>query len=345
MTRLPDHHEAYDVIQLLRMMERRLSTQHQGQTAAPLASQQMVDKEPLRLRASNTMGYAQPSVTSDPRRFDELATDKTEVFVDIDAFSGFAGVLPRYVGDDIQRQLQEEGRSSISEFLDVFYHRLLSFYYRSFCHSHLGLESELMSQHRRQFAKPALSTIVQLVAHRPDGATFSEVTGCFAFLMHKSDASVTDIERILRAVLGKKVTIDAFRGKWCSLAEDSVAHLGKQKPVLGGGSVLGRKLFTVHNTLKVTISPISTKDIKEYFTGTIIAKIRQLIVEVTGVPFQVDFALDLWFENHRASLLGAGRTSGTPSSLGIGAVLGAAAAAEPFTFRRTRHLTIDLQPI
>lgn len=345
MNPIPDRHESYDFIQLLRILEQNFARSESDGGAMPLASKHMADKERIRLRASYGLGFAPRAVARDPRRSANGDQDKAEIFADIDALAGFAGVLPRHIADDIQQQLQEEGRSSIAEFLDVFYHRLLSFYYRSFCHSHLGLETEQMRLQSQQFAKPAIATIIQQLAHRPPGASFDDITGSFALLLHKGGTSVDDLERIISALTGKTVTVKAFHGKWFGIKTQELARIGSPQTVLGRGSVLGAKVFSVHNILKVTIASITVADISEYVAGTIIGTIRKLIVELTGIPFQVDISLGLLFENHRMSLLGENRTFGSASSLGIGAVLGSRGDDDTFTFRRTRNLTIDLQTI
>lgn len=348
MNALPQSPSLYEFNQLIRLVERQMAARTGDGSFAPISSQHMADRESIRLRATHAMGHSVREVRNDPRRMTANDGEKAEVFADRSSFCGFDGVLPRHISDDIQKQLQEDGRSSIAEFLDVYYHRLVSIAYRSFSHSHLGLEAEQMSLMGQHFTKPTIASVIQLIAHRPQGASYQEVTGCFAFLLNKGRTSLHDLERMLTTIVGKKITIKPFHGRWFPLAPDSKSRFGKNPPVLGQGAVLGSRLYSVQNTLKATIEDLKTSDIEEFFGGTIIATLRKLIGELTGIPYKVDFDLNLHFTDHQATKLGANDGHGVDSgfgsaqSLGLGAVLGSAGGPETFTFRSTRKLVIDL---
>lgn len=321
----------------------------ESQHLKAIGSGAMAEDEVIRFRSSTAMSYPTAATDSDPRRSQEpkpaaiparglRKKDHSEtLWLTSEGFSGYRGILPRHIGDDIQRQLQEDGRSTIAEFLDVMYHRLTTIRLTSQMQSNLGLEAEQTDE--RDIRKPSVAKILQRIACRPEHGEFAYATRCFAFLCRKPNPSTADIARLLAVVLGKRVDVQAMYGEWLPLAQQHRATTSKNGPALGRGAILGRRIFSAQHALGLKIGPITAAESQDYLHGNLLDTVHRMMAQLTGKSFTLHVTLELIFENHQTA-----RWEGHSSAamkLGIGAVLGGRASDnDTFTYTMTRHRTL-----
>jgi type VI secretion system protein ImpH len=198
--------------------------------------------------------------------------------------------------------LKEKNRRPAIDFLNMFHHRLVSFFYRAWekyslttlWQKNRGADrlpvppSDPLS--RQLFHLIGLGEASQRGRQAFPDASLLFYTGVFA----QQHRSALMLERLLDDYLGQHVTILSFSGQWLRLAPQERSRMGStgQFNQLGTDVVVGRRVWDLQSKFRVRIGACSYADFRDLLPGG--AASEQLIDLVRFyVRSELDFDVQL----------------------------------------------------
>jgi type VI secretion system protein ImpH len=247
----------FDFFQAVKLLTQVYGERHPG-SFAPHA-------EAVRFRANNSLAFPASSIAS----IDEDNGGPPRMTVTFLGMTGAEGVLPAaYTEIAIDRECF--GDSSFAEFLDVFNHRLIWFFYRAWEKYHFVVEYEQSMRDGSEqdaftsylFDLVGMGTL-GLQGHLPvpDKALLR-----YAGLLSQRPHSAEALRSMLHDYFELPVQIEQLLGKWHTLEPDEMCHLSSDEPnsQLGGGAVAGDAVWSRQALLRVVFGPLSTKQFRSF---------------------------------------------------------------------------------
>jgi type VI secretion system protein ImpH len=168
-------------------------------------------------------------------------------------------------------------RGAAIDFLDLFHHRLVSFFYRAWEKYNLpalwekgakagsgpGVGNDPFSVHLFDLIGLGLAPLRDRQAF-PDASLLYHV-GIFA----QRHRSAVMLERLLRDQFGHPVTVRSFSGQWLRLEPEQRSRPGRRGTfnALGRDAVAGRKVWDVQSKFRVRIGPLDFRQFRALLPG------------------------------------------------------------------------------
>ncbi|HWM89366.1 MAG TPA: type VI secretion system baseplate subunit TssG [Thermoanaerobaculia bacterium] len=239
----------------------------------------------VRLLESLYPGKTPPGEGLDPRRelvrfrskvrLDFPASDVEEVVAAVDGqpaemtvnilgLAGILGPLPPSVTELILDR-NWSGDRALRDFLDLFNHRLVSLLYRARKKYRPALDPNAPDRGR-----------VATVLHSLTGLGTPHLRGRmgvpdrsflpYAGLLVDRARSTVGMVRLLEDCFGAPVDVTQFQGRWHNLEEPDVTKIGKtgQNQVLGGGAVLGRRVWDQAAGFELRLGPMPFRQFRSF---------------------------------------------------------------------------------
>ena len=221
-------------------------------------------EEPVRLSQDPYMHFAPASVQSfwpgEGGRRDRLTVFFFGVF-------GPQGPLPLHITEYARQRQYNYGDRSIVRFVDVFHHRFLTFFYRSWADS-----EPTVSHDRREHDRIAgyVASLVGIGMPALQGRDAMPDLAKLFFAGHLSGSSrhPEGLSAMVQSVLGVPAYIEEFVPMWSSLPEDAQWRLGRAGgPTLGNDTVLGAFVRQVQQRFRVVIGPLEPDAFNDLLPG------------------------------------------------------------------------------
>ena len=236
--------------------------------------------------------------------------------------TGPMGVLPSYFHRLIRRRLRARDRV-FRDFLDIFNHRALAFFYRAWVKYRFPLAYERVRRGGRRrtpghtaepwpsrraaddsfsrslLALVGLGTQGQRGRHGHLEPVMLDFAGYFAHLPR----TAIGLERILAEHFGLPIQVRQFQGQWLFLEAADRSHLGglnrhgTANNRLGGNAVLGDGVWDVASRFRIQIGPL--EDFTQFYrflpvaVGDDLQVLRQLVRVYAGPDLEFDVQLVL----------------------------------------------------
>ncbi|HZF38091.1 MAG TPA: type VI secretion system baseplate subunit TssG, partial [Blastocatellia bacterium] len=156
--------------------------------------------------------------------------------------TGPLGVLPNHYTELLIDRLRA-GDRAMHDFLDLFNHRLISFFYRAWEKYRFPVAYERRPNDDQftsfLFSIIGLSTrgLLRRMSLRDEGLL------CYGGLIAQRPHSAIAFEAIVGDYFGVKASMIQFAGQWLPLDADSVSKLGAANNVLGVSAVAGARVW------------------------------------------------------------------------------------------------------
>jgi type VI secretion system protein ImpH len=189
---------------------------------------------------------------------------------------GTMGALPTVYTEEIVRGGHRRYGAAV-DFLDLFHHRLVSFFYRAWEKYNLpalwekgtksggtqALGNDPFTIHLFDLLGLGLRPLRDRQAF-PDASLLYHV-GIFA----QQHRSAVMLERLLRDQFGKPVTVLSFSGQWLRLEPEQQSRAGRSGAFnsLGRDAVAGHKVWDVQSKFRVRIGPLTFEQFREFLPG------------------------------------------------------------------------------
>ncbi|MBB5020140.1 type VI secretion system protein ImpH [Chitinivorax tropicus] len=178
------------------------------------------------------------------------------------------GPMPLHFSEYARDRLRNANDPTLSRFLDVFHHRLLSLFYRAWANAQPTVSMDRPGDDR--FA----SYMAAMIGLRSEALTQRDSVPDWAKLHYAGRlAPHHHNAEGLAAILGDffkvPVVIEQFVGHWMPLPKDGLCHLqgrfGGQ--ALGQTTVIGKKVWNAQHKFRIRVGPVRHADFQRLLPG------------------------------------------------------------------------------
>jgi type VI secretion system protein ImpH len=268
----------FDFFQAVRLIELFMASERQHPTPSPVGSDKGPQKEPIRFRALPSLSFPAGQIASIRSR-SKLKTDNTADRIPVDmmvpfmGLTGPNGVLPQhYTSLVIERSHLSNKDDTLREFLDLFNHRAISFFYRAWEKYRFQFRYE-RNLFEGQFTDDLFTrclfslTGLEVPGLRHRFSFDDQALVYYGGLVAQRCRNSTGLEQILSCYFGVHATIVPFVGQWLYLSADLQSCFpSKEEPLgmnltLGESAVVGSRAWDVQSRFRVQLGPV---DIDEF---------------------------------------------------------------------------------
>ncbi|MGM9485002.1 type VI secretion system baseplate subunit TssG [Roseateles sp. NT4] len=214
--------------------------------------------EPLRLGQAAELDFAVSPLHGLVRRDDLVPRLRVRFF----GLLGPHGALPLHLTELVREQSRHEGDSSLADFLDLFHHRMLAFFYRAWAQSQPVVQRDRPGADRFQAWLMAMAGGASTgEALPPELLTFN------AGWLAGASASPERLVKVLQSYLKVPVALEEKVGHWLQLDAQDTASLGyaanraervrRPAATLGQGSVAGSKVWDRQSVFRLRLGPLT----------------------------------------------------------------------------------------
>jgi type VI secretion system protein ImpH len=251
----------FDFFQAVRLLQRINSRREAvGKEAEPR-------EEVVRFRAHISLTFP-PSAIYDISDAPDPAVPP-EMVVAFMGLAGLLGVLPRHYTETLLERMRYKD-FTLRDFLDLFNHRLISFFYRAWEKYRFPIAYERAVLKGDQYDPVSLYLFhlfgmgTQGLRERLDvkGETLLFYSGRFAQQPHSANA----LEALIGDYFEVPVRAHQFIGQWLPLTGEQRACLAAKNPdhCLGAGAILGARFWDQQAKFKLQIGPVSFAQFRKF---------------------------------------------------------------------------------
>lgn len=230
------------------MLLKRLRHDHQavGRFSNP-------SEEAVHFCVNNQLAFPASQV----QKIDFPADAPASMVVNFMGLTGPMGVLPYCYTELILEQLKAKDRS-LSSFLDIFNHRLISFFYRAWEKYHFPVTFRLGDEDR--FTHHLLDLIgLGTTGMQDRQAIADDALLHYAALLAEQTRSASALEAILRGYFEVPAEIEQFTGAWFRLDETTQCRMREESSdseLLGAGAVVGDEIYNQQSSIRIKLGPM-----------------------------------------------------------------------------------------
>jgi type VI secretion system protein ImpH len=235
------------------------------ETASPhtavFGSQDGTEKDPIRFRSRPGFGFPATELSYQADRFEDQHLPVPAVFTSFLGLTGVDGILPHHVGNDLVTR--REGHEVLSDFLDLFHHRIITRYYAIWRKYHYP--SGFQPGGHDQVSRALLGLAGRALSQAEHGLASSRWLALLGPLSRRS-RTADGLRAAVRHVLPElDVAVEEFAGQCIFL---SAPPLGRQTCMSAGQQVLGRRIVDVQRSVKLTLLLQQGTQLAALQTGT-----------------------------------------------------------------------------
>lgn len=231
---------------------------------------------------------------------------------------GPQGPLPLHLTEAARERERSHGDATLARFADIFHHRMLLSFYRSWRQAQPTVSHDRPSQDR--FRAYVGSVFGQGTSTSVDRDSIADdAKRHFAGLLSRVARNPDGLATLLARYFGQPVALDTFTPRWLPLPESQRTALGKADgaAVLGAGAVIGRRVFDVQHSFSLRIGPMPLAAYEAMLPGAAWhARLLDWVRQCVGEEFGVTAQLSLQPGQAPVLALGKGARLGWTSWLG-----------------------------
>lgn len=216
------------------------------------------------------------------------------------------GPLPLHLTEYARDRLRNSDDPTFSEFLDIFHHRLLSLFYRSWANAQPTVNFDRPEQDRFSIYLGALFGLgMPSLRNRDEIPDLTKLyfTGRLSSQTRNAEGLVAMIKRFFNL----PAEIEQFVGEWMKLPVDCRCRLGvtPQTGTLGANVVIGDYVWQCQQKFRIILGPLDFNDYERLLPGRESGKrLRAMVRNYVGDSMNWDVNLVMKKENVRPLRLG-----------------------------------------
>ena len=208
---------------------------------------------------------------------------------------GPLGALPNYVTELIGARIRAKDRTLL-EFLDIFNHRLTSFFYQAWEKNHFTVAYE------RDRSDPVTACLYAMVGFGTKGIRDRQPVEDEAFIYYSGlfgliPKSALALESVLGDYFNIPVELEPFVGTWRILAEPDQCVFGGDIPestALGFGAVVGEEIWDQGSRMRLKLGPLTAAQYRDFLpTGKAWPELRAIVRSFCGYDLEFEVQLIL----------------------------------------------------
>ena len=281
--------QSFGFFQAVRLLQR---LRPEGERA-PFAEIKDPAQEVVRLSVNPSLGFPAGEIQDLELEVDGPSRMQTNFM----GLVGHMGVMPMNYTLLVNEETRSDDRP-LTDFLNIFEHRILSLFYKAWERSHFYVQFE------RGEADPITSHLMDLIGlgsptvqNRMD--VRDEAFLFYSGLLGMRQRSAIALEQLLGDYFGVPVEVQQFAGGWYRLSEDAQCRVDDDPPPdavgLGHGVVLGDEIWDSQSRVRIRVGPLERERYEEFLPGREANAELRTITKFYG-DGQFDFELQLLLE-------------------------------------------------
>lgn len=282
-------YEFYQFVRLIECFSREADKQRFGYSSKP-------NQDAIRLGQQPSLSFAPGEIAKLEGNFKE-ENDISPAVLKVFFFGLFGpnGPLPLHLTECAIGQDKNNSATTISEFADLFHHRLLSLFYRAWADKEPTVQFDRPGDDRFSFYIGSLLGIAESSQRQRD--TISDQTKLhFAAHFGCQTKHASGLIAILNEYFRVPIKIEEFIGEWLGIPTDSLCYLNSDNSngQLGISATLGRRSWQCMHKFRVLIGPLDLDQFDSFLpNGANLIALHDLVMNYVGFEFDWDINLIL----------------------------------------------------
>ncbi|MDR3567326.1 MAG: type VI secretion system baseplate subunit TssG [Syntrophobacteraceae bacterium] len=175
------------------------------------------------------------------------------------------GPLPLHLTEFAQERLQKFKDPTFSRFLDMFHHRMLSFFYRAWANNEPTVSFDRPESDKFSFYLGSLEGLgMPALRNRDAISDWTKLWYCG--LLAGQTKHPEGLEAILTDYFGLPAKLDEFAGEWVALPPKDVLRLGENPSngTLGVSTILGAEVWSAQHKFRIILGPMHYADYLDF---------------------------------------------------------------------------------
>jgi len=176
--------------------------------------------------------------------------------------------------------------SSLSDFFNIFHHRLITFYYLAWRKTKLPGFNQQIDTQLLSFAGLNSSRMIKKL-NMP-----SDIIKWRCGLFSRNNPSAKSVEIILQGITKTNVSIKPFIERQIIIPKDELTVVGCSKFKLGKNTICGKRYWDCQSLFQVIIGPMNYKQFEYYIpNGNMHLNLFKMIQTITGPEYEFEIVL------------------------------------------------------
>lgn len=272
-------------------------------------------EEPVRIGQDPSLAFAPAPISSFRSPNGERPGRLRVAFLGL---FGPQGPLPLHLTEHAQSRLRGVGDRTFAAFVDLFHHRMLTFFHRAWAASQptVGQDRPETNPFAQYIGSLCGLGMESLLGRDPlsDHAKLQ-----FVSRLMSPARNAEGLESIIQTYFGLPVKLEEFVGDWLEIPAENRWRLGYSSDVsaLGRTSVVGKRVYERAQKFRVVLGPLSRRDFQSMLPGTRrLETLAHLVRAYVGDELAWDVRLVMAPEERRQLALGRGTRLGYDAWLG-----------------------------
>ena len=280
---LADDPYGYHFFQALRLIEAAYPDKPRlGESARP-------DQDPIRIHQAVEMKFSSSTISELKMPYDETPGRLTNRFF---GMFGPNGPMPGHFTEHVRERLRNHRDPTLSDFINMFTHRLACLLYRAWASSEPALSFD--REDEDGFAEKIDAIAGYKGSAMGDSDLMPDLTKRF-FAAHLATGtrSREALEAMLSVFFGADVEVEDFAGSWLELDPGDRWELGS--PVaLGKTTSIGDRVWVRSNKFRIKMGPLSREDYERLLPGgKSLERLTAIVRNFSGDVYEWDLNLIL----------------------------------------------------
>ncbi|HEY1789644.1 MAG TPA: type VI secretion system baseplate subunit TssG [Verrucomicrobiae bacterium] len=296
---------AFDFFRAVRLLEsRRRDLPRVGSSLSPA-------QDAVRFGQTPSLAFPPSTLESvEPRESDGGA----KLFVRFFGLFGPNAPLPPHLTEYAHERTLHHGDRTFTAFLDVFHHRLTSFFYRAWAANQKTVDLDRPDDERfSMFIGSMFGLGGEALRNHDSVPDWAKLH--FAGRLACQTRSAEGLESILAEFFGVPAQVQTFVGHWMDLPADSICELGKSQETgsIGANAIVGLSIFDAQLKFRIRLGPMKLADYERLLPNSpAFERLGQWVLNYCGQQFFWDAQLVLEADEVPVTQLGtAGRLGWT----------------------------------
>lgn len=250
----------FNFFQAIRLLERVFPDRE------PIGHDAHPTREVVRIQSLPSLNFP-PSAVCEIRP-GKVPSDSQRMIIAFMGLIGPQGVLPRHYTEIVMERIRYKDRT-LQDFLDIFLHRMGSFFYRAWEKHHVPVLYERRGKsggRQDPFTEGLLALVGMGTMGLGQALPLSKgfLLG-YAGMLSQRPRSAGTVKQVLEGYFGLPILMKQFEGEWLPLAEEDCTRLVSRgrNNVLGLTAIAGTHVWDQQANIHLNIGPLSQRRFKE----------------------------------------------------------------------------------
>jgi type VI secretion system protein ImpH len=303
----PDQFNFFQAVRLLEWEDYRSNRRDKAQRFS-VGYDRPQEKEIIRFRAIPSLQFPVSQITRMVRR--QLAAEKElppDMMVTFMGLTGPSGVLPVHYTRELLNRIHEKD-TVMRDFLDLFNHRIISFYYRSWEKYRFYVNYERTRQRKKEdkFTKVLRSLVGLGTPGTSKRLPFSDERILFyAGLFSNNSRNTSSLSAILSDYFSVPVQIKQFINQKMELPKIQRTRLSLEKDEEGQynqldkTALLGASIIQSQHRFRIVVGPLVYSQFKKFLPNArLLVSLQEIVRLYVGQQYSFDLQLILKNEDY-----------------------------------------------